>query len=182
MKQQERLSCAGFIQRGVIGFNQAYQFVFEPLALDVELHGGGAGAGAGTGAWTGATGAEVVAAAAAASAVGAAAVLRPADLIDGDTAKAPAAQGKPPAVIPSHDHCSHTRITVTGKKKEQTDKTKIIFFEYYQSQSSTFQQLFFYRTCSLNKQVDEAETGLKRPHHLVGASNSSQQLTTSLPP
>lgn len=93
---------------------QHHQFVFEPLALDVKFHSGGAGTGAGAGTRTGATGAEVDAASSAASAVGAAAVLRPADLIDGDTAKASAPQGKPPTagVIPSHDHCSHTRITV----------------------------------------------------------------------
>lgn len=70
----------------------------------------------GTGAWTGtgAAGAEVVAAA---SAVGAAAVLHPTDLIDCDTAKASAPQGQPPTVIPSHDHCSHTCITVTVEQE-----------------------------------------------------------------
>lgn len=102
-----------------------YQLVFEPLALDVELHSCGAGAGAGAGTRTGATGAEVAAASSAASTVGAAAVLRPADLIDGDTAKASAPQGKPPTVIPSHDHCSHTRITVTvegeGRKTRRVE-------------------------------------------------------------
>lgn len=100
-----------------------YQFVFEPLALDVEFHSGGARTGAGTGTRTrtGATRAEVAAASSAASTVGAAAVLRPADLIDGDTAKASAPQGKPPTtgVIPSHDHCSHTRITVTVKEERE---------------------------------------------------------------
>lgn len=100
-----------------------YQFIFEPLALDVELHSCGAGTGAwtgtGTGARTGATRAEVVAASSAASTVGAAAVLCSADLIDSDTAKASTPQGKPPTagVIPSHDHCSHTRITVTVEEK-----------------------------------------------------------------
>lgn len=94
----------------------------------MELHSGGAGTRAGAGAGTGATGAEVAAASSAASTVGAAAVLRPADLIDGDTAKASAAQGKPPTagVIPSHDHCSHTRITVTveeeGRRGREEDK------------------------------------------------------------
>lgn len=112
-----------------------YRFVFEPLALDVIFHSGGAGAGTGARTRSGATRAEVAAAAAAsaASTVDAAAVLRPADLIDGDTAKASARQGKPPTtgVIPSHDHCSHTRITVTveerkevrqGEGKEQKEK------------------------------------------------------------
>lgn len=88
----------------------------------MKLHSGwagtgtGTGAGTGPGAWTGAAGAEVVAAA---SAVGAAAVLHPADLIDCDTAKASAPQGQPPTagVIPSHDHCSHTCITVTVEQK-----------------------------------------------------------------
>lgn len=96
-----------------MSFMFPYQFIFESLALDVKLHSGGAGTRAGTGTATLAAGAEV--AAAAASTVGAAAVLRPADLIDGDTAKASAPQGKPPTtgVIPSHDHCSHTCITVT---------------------------------------------------------------------
>ena len=55
----------------------AYQFVFEPLSLDEELDRGGARGATGT------TGAQT---AAAASTVGAAAVLRPADLIDGDAA------------------------------------------------------------------------------------------------
>lgn len=100
------------------GWGIPYQFVFEPLALDVELHSGGAGTGAGTGTRTGTTGAEVAAASSTASAMGAVAVLRPADLIDGDTAKASAAQGKPPTVIPSHDHCSHTCITVTVEEGE----------------------------------------------------------------
>lgn len=102
----------------------------------MEFHGGGAGTGAGTGTGTrtGATRAEVAAASSASSAastVGAAAVLRPADLIDGDTAKASAPQGKPPTagVIPSHDHCSHTRITVTveerkGRRREGKSKRK----------------------------------------------------------
>lgn len=65
---------------------------------------------------TGGAGAEVVAAA---SAVGAAAVLHPTDLIDCDTAKASASQGQPPTagVIPSHDHCSHTCITVTVEQE-----------------------------------------------------------------
>lgn len=100
-----------------------YQVIFEPLALDMKLHRRGAGTRAGTGTGTVAAGAEVVAAAAAAAAtsstVGAAVVLRPADLIDGDTAKASTPQGKPPAtgVIPSHDHCSHTCITVTVEWK-----------------------------------------------------------------
>lgn len=94
----------------------------------MELHSGGAGTRAGARTRTGATRAEVAAASSAASTVGAAAVLRPADLIDGDTAKASASQGKPPTagVIPSHDHCSHTRITVTveevgrtGRKEEE---------------------------------------------------------------
>lgn len=93
-----------------------YQLIFEPLALDVKLNSGWAQTG--TGAWTGtgAAGAEVVAAA---SAVGAAAVLHPTDLIDCDAAKASAPQGQPPTagVIPSHDHCSHTCITVTVKQK-----------------------------------------------------------------
>lgn len=103
-----------------------YQVIFEPLALDMKLHRRGAGTRAGTGTGTVAAGAEVVAAAAAAAAsttstVGAAAVLRPADLIDGDTAKASAPQGKPPTtgVIPSHDHCSHTCITVTVEWEER---------------------------------------------------------------
>lgn len=97
----------------------SYQFVFEPFALDMELHR----CGTGTRAWartrTGATGAEVAAASSAASTVGAAAVLRPGDLIDGDTARASATEGEPPTtgVIPSHDHCSHTRITVTVEDK-----------------------------------------------------------------
>lgn len=47
----------------------------------------------GTGTWTVAAGAEVVAAA---STVGAAAVIHPTDLIDGDTAKASTPQGQPP--------------------------------------------------------------------------------------
>ena len=96
-----------------------YQFVFEPLAPDVELHSSRARTGAGTWTRTGATGAEVAAASSAAWTVGAAAVLRPADLIHSDTAKASAPQGKPPTagVIPSHDHCSHTRITVTVEEK-----------------------------------------------------------------
>lgn len=101
-----------------------YQFVFESLALDVELHTGGAGTGTRAGTRTGATGTEVGAAPSTASAVGAAAVLRPTDLIDGDTAKASAPQGKPPRVIPSHDHCSHTRITVTVEKVERRDGGK----------------------------------------------------------
>lgn len=102
----------------------AYQFVFQPLALDVELHSSGAGTGAGAGTRTGATGAEVAAASSTASAMGAVAVLRSADLIDGDTAKASAAQGKPPTagVIPSHDHCSHTRITVTVEEEEGAEE------------------------------------------------------------
>lgn len=85
----------------------------------MELHSSGTGAGAG--AWTGATRAEVAAASSAASTVGAAAVLRPADLIDSDTAKASTPKGKPPTagVIPSHDHCSHTRITVTVEEEEE---------------------------------------------------------------
>lgn len=85
----------------------------------MELHGGGAGTWAGAGTRARATRAEVAAAASAASAVGAAAILRPADLIDGDTAKTSAPQGKPPTagVIPSHDHCSHTRITVTVEEE-----------------------------------------------------------------
>lgn len=97
----------------------SYQFIFQPLALDVELHSGGAGTRAGARTRAGATRAEVVAASSAASTVGAAAVLRPADLIDSDTAKASTAQGKPPTtgVIPSHDHCSHTRITVTVEEQ-----------------------------------------------------------------
>lgn len=87
----------------------------------MELHSSGAGTGAGTGTRTGATGAEVAAASSAASTVGAAAVLRPANLIDSDTAKASTPQGKPPTagVIPSHDHCSHTRITVTVEEEER---------------------------------------------------------------
>lgn len=90
----------------------------------MELHSDGAGTGAGAWTGTGATGAEVAAASSAASAVGAAAVLRPADLIDGDTAKASAPQGKPPTtgVIPSHDHCSHTRITVTVEEGEEGEE------------------------------------------------------------
>lgn len=96
-----------------MGLRFPYQFVFEPLPLDVELHSGGAGAGTGAVA----AGAEVAVAVASATAstVGAAAVLRPADLIYSDTAKASAPKGKPPTsgVFPSHDHCSHARITVT---------------------------------------------------------------------
>lgn len=71
-----------------------------------------------------AAGTEVTAAeaAAAAATVGAATVLRSAaDLVDSDAAEASATQGKPPTagVIPSHDHCSHTCITVTvrGEKR-----------------------------------------------------------------
>lgn len=87
----------------------------------MELHSGGAGTRAGAGTRTGTTRAEVAAASSAASTVGAAAVVRPADLIDGDTAKASAPQGKPPTtgVIPSHDHCSHTRITVTVEEEDE---------------------------------------------------------------
>lgn len=85
----------------------------------MKLHSGRAGTRAGTGTRTVAAGAEIAAAASAAATVGAAAVLRPADLIDGDTAKASAPQGKPPRVIPSHDHCSHTCITVTVETKER---------------------------------------------------------------
>lgn len=87
----------------------------------MKLHSGRAGTRAGTGTRTVAAGAEIAAAASAATTVGAAAVLRPADLIDGDTAKASAPQGKPPTagVIPSHDHCSHTCITVTVETKEE---------------------------------------------------------------
>lgn len=100
----------------------SYQFVFEPFAFDVELHSGG------TRAWTGtrATGAKVAAASSTASTVGAVGVLRPGDLIDSDTAKSSTAQGKPPTtgVIPSHDHCSHTRITVTVEKKRRKRKKK----------------------------------------------------------
>lgn len=90
----------------------------------MEFHSGGAGTRARAG--TGATGAEVAAASSAASTVGAAAVLRPADLIDGDTTKASAPQGKPPTagVIPSHDHCSHTCITVTVE--EEGRKTRSV--------------------------------------------------------
>lgn len=93
----------------------------------MELHSGGAGTGAGAGARTGATGAEVAAAPSAASTVGAAAVLRPADLIDSDTAKASTPKGKPPTagVIPSHDHCSHTRITVTVEEEEGRKMRKV---------------------------------------------------------
>lgn len=92
----------------------------------MELHSGGAGTGARAGTRTGATRAEVVAASSAASTVGAAAVLRPADLIDGDTAKASTPQGKPPTagVIPSHDHCSHTRITVTVEEQGRRGREK----------------------------------------------------------
>ncbi len=90
----------------------------------MKLHSGGAGTRAGAGTRTGATGAEVAAASSAASTMGAAAVLRPADLIDGDTAKASAAQGKPPTVIPSHDHCSHTRITVTVEEEGRRGRIK----------------------------------------------------------
>lgn len=92
----------------------------------MELHSGGAGTRAGAGTRSGATGAEVAAASSAASAMGAVAVLRPADLIDGDTAKASAAQGKPPTtgVIPSHDHCSHTRITVTAEDEGRKKRVK----------------------------------------------------------
>ncbi|MEQ2174588.1 hypothetical protein GOODEAATRI_009395 [Goodea atripinnis] len=91
-------------------FKLSYQFVFESFAPDVELHSGG------TRTRTGTTGAEVAATSSAASTVGAVVVLCPADLIDSDTAKSSAPQGKPPTagVIPSHDHCSHTRITVTA--------------------------------------------------------------------
>lgn len=102
----------------------SYQFVFKPFAFNVELHSGG------TRAWTGtrtrATGAKVAAASSTASTVGAVGVLRPGDLIDGDTAKSSTAQGKPPTtgVIPSHDHCSHTRITVTVEKKRRKRKKK----------------------------------------------------------
>lgn len=64
----------------------SYHFVFEPFALDVELHSGGTGTRAGT--W--ATRAEV---AATSSTVDAAAVLCPADLTDSDTAKASTSQG-----------------------------------------------------------------------------------------
>lgn len=82
----------------------------------MELNSGWAQTG--TGAWTGtgAAGAEVVAAA---STVGAAAVLHATDLIDCDTAKASTPQGQPPTagVIPSHDHCSHTCITVTAEQE-----------------------------------------------------------------
>lgn len=109
----------------------SYQLVFQPLALDVELHRGGTGTRAGTGARTGAVaaGTEVAAAdaAAAAAAMGAAAVLRPAaDLIDGDAAEASATQGKPPTagVIPSHDHCSHTCITVTVRAGGRNERKK----------------------------------------------------------
>lgn len=107
-----------------MNFRFSYQFVFEPFAFDVELHSGG------TRAWTGtrtrATGAKVAAASSTASTVGAVGVLRPGDLIDGDTAKSSTAQGKPPTtgVIPSHDHCSHTRITVTVEKKRRKRKKK----------------------------------------------------------
>lgn len=88
----------------------------------MELHSRGARNWAGTRAWIGATRAEVVAASSTASTVGAAAVLCPADLIDSDTAKASTPQGKPPTagVIPSHDHCSHTCITVTVEEKGET--------------------------------------------------------------
>lgn len=98
-----------------------YQFIFEPLSLYVKFHSEWAGTrdGTGTGTRIEAAGAEVAAAASTASTVGAAAVLRPADLIDGDTAKASTPQGKPPTtgVIPSHDHCSHTCITVTVEQE-----------------------------------------------------------------
>lgn len=84
----------------------------------MKLNSGWVWTGTGTGARTGtvAAGAEVVAAA---STVGAAAVIHPTDLIDGDTAKASAPQGQPPTagVIPSHDHCSHTCITVTVEQE-----------------------------------------------------------------
>lgn len=81
----------------------------------MKLHGRRARTRTGTGAV--AAGAEVAAAASAASTVGAAVVLRPTDLIDGDTAKASAPQDEPPTagVIPSQDHCSHTCITVTAE-------------------------------------------------------------------
>lgn len=67
----------------------AYRFVFEPLPLDEE--------------------------------VGAAVVVLPADFVDGDAAEASPAQGQPSSagVIPSHDHCSHTRITVTAERGER---------------------------------------------------------------
>ena len=106
----------------------SYQFVFEPFALDVEFHSGGAGTGAWAGTRTGATRAEVAAASSAASTVGAAAVLRTANLIDGDTAKASTNQGKPPTagVIPSQDHCSHTRITVTIEGEDKGGEKKAV--------------------------------------------------------
>lgn len=68
---------------------------------------------------TGAAGAARTEVVATASAVGAAAVLHSTDLIDCDTAKASAPQGQPPTagVIPSHDHCSHTCITVTVEQE-----------------------------------------------------------------
>lgn len=106
------------------GFTFSHQFVFESFAPDVELHSGGTGTRTGSGT----TGAEVAAASSAASAVGAVVVLCPADFVDGDTAKSSTPQGKPPTagVIPSHDHCSHTRITVTawerGKKTSRGEK------------------------------------------------------------
>ena len=95
-----------------------HQFVFEALPLDEELDRGGA---------RGATGATGAQAAAAPSTVGAAAVLRPADLIDGDAAEASARQGEPPAagVVPSHDHCSHARITVTVEEEQQHGSERV---------------------------------------------------------
>lgn len=66
---------------------RSYRFVFEPLALDEEIHAAGA------------------------------VRVRPADSVDRHAAEASTSQGQPPAagVVPSHDHCSHTRITVTAK-------------------------------------------------------------------
>lgn len=65
----------------------AYQLVFESLSLDEIIH-----------------------------AVGAVRV-RTANFVDRHTAEASASQRQPSTagVIASHDHCSHTRITVTAK-------------------------------------------------------------------
>lgn len=76
-----------------------YRFVFQPLPLDEEVC-------CGAGVWV----------------CGGARCL--ADFVDGNAAEAPASQRQPPTagVIPSHDHCSHTRITVT-EQRERKGKT-----------------------------------------------------------
>lgn len=73
-----------------------YRFVFEPLSVDEEIRSAGA--------------------------VG----LRPADLVHGDTAEAAGAQRKPSAagVIASHDHRSHTRVTLTAGQEHNTHVMK----------------------------------------------------------